>query len=135
MEASAANGNADAIALLAAAEAPPDALAYLADIFAELDMMRSYDSTGNPQAFTPTHIMAGAQLFRWALEPQEVRALVLLDRVTLSPHPIHDRQPAAASLQPNRDSVSPWPDKATRPRRQLTDAQREWWDQRGRGDG
>lgn len=71
-----------AIAKLAAADAIPDSLEYLADIFYRLHSMREYDLNG-PKRFTPAHIKAGMELFGWSLSALDVGAIVELDGVYL----------------------------------------------------
>lgn len=68
-------------ARLAAANAVPESLEYLAEIFYQLCSMREYDGMTGGKRFTPAHIKAGMELFGWRLSTLEVEGIVELDRV------------------------------------------------------
>jgi hypothetical protein len=80
--AAAQKNNALAIEKLAAADAIPDSLEYLADIFYRLPRCVNTDMNG-PKRFTPAHIKAGMELFGWSLSALDVGAIVELDGVYL----------------------------------------------------
>lgn len=79
VEAAATKGNPIAVAKLAAADAVPESLEYLADIFYRLCTMRESDGMIGPKHFSPAHIKAGMELFGWSLSAMEVEAIVELD--------------------------------------------------------
>lgn len=72
----------------------PDALAYLWRWFLKLDAMRTYGMAG-PNPLSADIIAAGDRLYGWGLDPLEVDALLVLDRVVRSPGDDDETEPEA----------------------------------------